>query len=269
MATMSLETIFKRLKFTRLCISSDIPGRNWVIRNTPQNKLHTLCFHDPNQSALDSLGLDFSEVANYTEFGKDRFIKLTTFKWQIIRDSLQSHPDSGGVLFSDLDVIWFSDPFYKDINPIPEKILAQDDTPQQGENIHACSGIMFFPRKKPSVEILNILFEKQLNTNKKGILIPDEPILNQWLLETKVNSSDFSLFDSRSFVIGHRFLHSLFWRKNRRENMICFHINYIVGDKRKSKRARAILSRQSGDLRWIKFAVIEFVILIFTRLFLK
>jgi hypothetical protein len=257
---LSLSSIFKNVQVSRFCICADSEGQDWILRNTPKEKLESLCFHRPEESALDGLNLDLSQRGKYSEFGKDRFIKLTTFKWQLMRDSMKAHPDSRALLFSDLDVIWFSDPFSQDqLTPI-SKIFAQDDTPKYSKSIHLCSGIMFFPQDSETIEILDALFKRQLDSNMKGLLIPDEPILNQWFRETRKVSLPLLALDSRRFVIGHRFLHSLLWRSSRREQMVCFHVNYVVGENRK-----AILGRLQGDWRWPGLAFIEFVLIIVSK----
>lgn len=245
---------------------SDKAGKNWILRNTPQNKLHSLCFHDPELSALKAMNLVISENNNYSEFGKDKFIKLTTFKWQLIHDSLSSHTDLKGALFSDLDVFWFLNPFQYDLMENTSKILAQDDTPKSNKEKHFCSGIMFFPNSSKSKEVLDSLFYKQLESNSAGNLIPDEPILNQWFQSTKYDAEFISTLNSKRFVIGHRFFHVMFWRRYTREKMVCFHFNYVIGELRKWERGKALLNRMEGNHRWIIYYAFELFRVVLERI---
>jgi hypothetical protein len=258
--------MYENIEVSRFCICADQEGHEWIKKNTPPEKLAKLCFHDPDKDALRSLRLVFSERNQYAEFGKERFIKLTTFKWQLIRDSILAHPDSLTHLFSDLDVIWFTNPFYYEQISSFSGILAQDDTPKASTSIHLCSGIMFFPNENRSLQILNSLFQRQLTSNISGFLIPDEPILNQWYKEAKPLQPKLAVLDSKQFIIGHRFLYSLFWRTSQRDKMVCFHVNYVVGEKRKARRAKAVLCRKQGDLRWIPYFAMELTSIIFSKL---
>jgi Nucleotide-diphospho-sugar transferase len=164
-----------------------------------------------------------------------------------------------------LDVIWFSNPFRHEHNSLFARILAQDDTPKASSNIHLCSGIMLFPNENRSLQILNSLFEKQLTSNMNGSLIPDEPILNQWYADVKQFDPKLTVLDSKRYVIGHRFFHSLLWRSAQREQIVCFHVNYVVGEKRKARRARAILCRREGDWRWIHYSAVELFLTFFSK----
>ena len=265
-AITSLNSIYDKFENERFCISSDEAGKEWILANTPDEKLASLCFHDPENFALNSLGLNLSGSEKYSEFGKERFIKLTTFKWHLIGDSLKIHRDSPGVLFTDLDVIWFQSPLEQELSGSDSRIFVQDDTPKNHQFIHLCSGVMYFPNNSYSIELLSKLFSEQFNANANGNLIPDEPILNRWFLDSNQDSTKLSVLDREKFIIGHRYFYFLLERRARRQKAVCFHLNYVVGEDRKNRRAKALLSRKVGSFAWIFYASIDFFEVVLRRL---
>jgi hypothetical protein len=268
-AETSLASIYQKFERERICVCADDSGREWILKNTPEAKIASLCFHNPDKSALKLLGLDTTEVNHYSEFGNERFVKLTTFKWQLLRDSLCEHTKTSGVLFTDLDVIWFQNPFEKTFEFKSGKILAQDDTPEDSKAIHLCSGIMFFPNKVTSLDLLNKLFTKQLSENAIGNLTPDEPTLNNWFRAIGQDSNLLTVFATDQYIIGHRFFHFLLRRSAHSGKEICFHLNYVVGEVRKNRRAKAILSRRNKGLNWIFLLAVELLLQSFARVRFK
>jgi hypothetical protein len=218
---------------------------------------------------LNRLGLNSFGNEKYSEFGKERFIKLTTFKWYLIGNSLKTHEDSSGVLFTDLDVIWFQNPFEQELNGAYRKILVQDDTPKNSEFIHLCSGIMYFPNTEYAIKLLGDLFSEQLEENFNGNLIPDEPILNKWFKKTGQDPTHLSLLDKQRYLIGHRYFHFLLKQKTLRQRVVCFHLNYVIGEDRKNRRAKALASRMEDGAAWIFYATMDFVQVMFRRLLIR
>jgi hypothetical protein len=215
------------------------------------------------------LGLGSSPNYSYSQFGKERFIKLTTFKWQLLRDSLKMHSDLSGVLFTDLDVLWFRNPFLLELREPPIKILAQDDTPNGGKSLHVCSGIMYFPNTKYSIKLLDNLFNTQFHLNKSGNLTPDEPILNNWIKDMGQSQNKLAVFDPHKFIIGHRFFHFMLRKKTLRHQAVCFHLNYVVGELRKHRRAKALVGREEKSLTWFFYFVIELFLVGISRFKLR
>jgi hypothetical protein len=265
-AITSLSTIYRQLENVRFCICSDEAGKKWILSNTPNEKLGSLCFHDPEGFALKRLGLDASVNKEYSEFGKERFIKLTTFKWYLIREVLSIHKEARGALFTDLDVIWFKNPFMHDLEESSTRIFAQDDTPKDSKFIHLCSGIMYFPNTEYSIKLLGDLFSEQLDTNVDGNLIPDEPILNKWFMKIGQDLTQLSPLDQQKYIIGHRYFHFFLKRKALRQEVVCFHLNYVIGEYRKYRRAKALASRMEDGAAWIFYSAMDFVEVMLRRL---
>jgi hypothetical protein len=138
-----------------------ISGQKWINALTPVSKRHQLCFHDLPYETSKLLGLNNSDSATYYNFGHERFIKLTVFKWFLLHDTLGKHPHQAQIIFSDLDVLWLHQP---PLNIFLEQrysscfAAVQDDTPPSKKHSHFCTGIMFWKNSLASAQVLDTLY---------------------------------------------------------------------------------------------------------------
>jgi Nucleotide-diphospho-sugar transferase len=269
-ACLSYESILQNHK-SRICVACDKAGANWIKINTPIERFNDICFHAIPEHLLLELGLNSLDTDTYSNFGQERFIKLTTFKWYLLLDILIKHLEVELVVFSDLDVLWFkkplNDPFRLEVNKNCVSLI-QDDTPIGATEYHFCTGIMFWKSSSKSIEILTKLFESQLRYNSIGKLVPDEPVLNQYWSQSE-NKSIFKILDLTDFVIGNRFFHLFFSRTYRHSQLTAFHANYVLGEKRKFRRLRALQMLQQGRWTWILLLFLEIQREMFLRIILK
>ena len=251
-AAISLKSIVN-LYANKICILADTSGESWIRQYEKVYNLPTICVHKPEEVDLQSLGLDLREANKYSEFGNERFIKLTTFKWYLLSDILIQHSELNGALFSDLDVLWRKFPeeldfFAEDKNGLA---LIQDDSPLKSKKKHFCTGVMYWKNSGISKGILNELFTAQKQNIQKGNLIPDEPTFNNWYISSESNEGIVS-FPEKEVVIGHRFLNLCTnYNSFNYKNFSCFHANYVVGEARKFLLLKTLNKRINGDISWI------------------
>jgi Nucleotide-diphospho-sugar transferase len=265
-AKISLQSIVQNSK-SRICLTGDNAGLNWVIHHVGQSEKHRLCLHQIPARDLEVLEIDISQNHSYSHFGQERFIKLTTFKWYLLHSVLSEHKDLEVVIFSDLDVIWLGKPMrgLNDIKIRDVLALIQDDTPREATYTHFCTGIMFWFNNAKSILALSELYNEQFNQNKEGVLIPDEPIFNRWY-ESREHIGTISTLPVESFVIGHKFFKCMISDLQIFEGLTAFHANYVVGEKAKYRRLRTIELRNSGNYLWILLLFTEYIKLLYTKM---
>ena len=230
---------------------ADYAGKSWVSEHISDDLKPRLCWHEPHEKSLDALNLADTGMHSYSEFGQERFISLTTFKWELLRKSLNDHADIEYALFTDLDVIWLKDPsleIEKVFRNPSIQVAAQDDTPKKGIQ-HFCSGVMAWRNSLENQHSLELLRSRQLERNISGDFIPDEPIFNQWFQEG--NRKKVVPLDPRKIVIGHRFFHLFLRKKFTFRDLQCFHANYVIGEERKRSRLEAVNFYDCRNLQWI------------------
>lgn len=251
-AKISLKSI-GNLGTKKICILADKAGENWIKKYQIEFNLPALCFHEPNAVDLLSMNLNLNKENNYSEFGSERFIKLTTFKWFLIMDTLKSHKEIEGTLFTDLDVLWRKLPENQinDGNIGKNFALIQDDSPLRSTPVHFCTGIMYWKNIEESKKNLLELFNIQKRNIESEKLIPDEPTFNKWY-QTMQNSEGIKAFSKTDIVIGHRFFNLCTNRNNfDYENFSAFHSNYVIGENRKSLMLKTLLFRINGNYIWV------------------
>jgi len=239
------------LNADRLCILGDSAGRNWVADNISESASLKVCWHSPNAEALQLLDLDFHESASYSKFGEDRFINLTTFKWDLLSQSLILHPDTSFALFTDLDVYWARDPkelMFQLFSDPHTFVIAQDDSPGK-HDVHYCSGVMIWKNDERSIQSVSRMFNTQLQLNAKGKRVPDEPIFNRWAKEQE--EGKVKSLEKHQFVIGHRFFHVILGIGFKVKDVYCYHANYVTGEEAKNSRLSIFSRRLNGDLSWL------------------
>ena len=265
-ARISLQSILRNSS-SKICIGGDRAGLNWAISQVPEVDKSRLCIHSIPRKYLQAFGLDGSENYMYSNFGQERFIKLTTFKWYLLHSVLTQHKQLDLVVFSDLDVIWLSPPTQKlgTCNIDNNLALIQDDTPQGAKYKHFCTGIMFWFNKVESIQALAELYAQQFMQNNTGALIPDEPTFNRWY-ESRNSINKISVLPTESFVIGHKYFKFIISRNHTFQNLTAFHANYVIGEKAKYRRLRSFELRCIGHKSWYILTLNEFARRLFSPL---
>lgn len=267
-AKISLNSILKT-GVTRICIAGDESGLNWIERHVSESQKHILCSHEIPKHDLLNLKLDLFSTNQYSIFGQERFIKLTTFKWYLLKSVLDTHDYLDYVIFSDLDVLWLKNPSLKHLksNSLNHTtVVIQDDTPVGALEPHFCTGIMYWLNTDESTKILESLYSMQYHENLRGNLIPDEPTFNNWF-RSMARPVNIELLNPGTFVIGHRFFQLLVSKNWPLKEVTAFHSNYVVGEKAKYRRLKTIELRMHQDWRWAFFYLREVVIKLFQKLF--
>lgn len=267
-ANMSLNSILNT-GVSRICIAGDETGLEWIERHVSESKKHILCSHEIPKHDLLNLKLDLSSINQYSIFGQERFIKLTTFKWYLLKSVLNAHDYLDYVIFSDLDVLWLKNPslkYLKSSSLSHSTVAIQDDTPAGALEPHFCTGIMYWSNTHESTKILESLYSIQYHENLRGKLIPDEPTFNNWF-RSMTRPVNIELLNSRTFVIGHRFFQLLIPKNWPLKEVIAFHSNYVIGERAKHRRLKTIELRMHQDWRWVFFYLREIVIKLFQKLF--
>ena len=267
-ARISLNSILNT-GVTRICIAGDESGLKWIERHVSESQKHILCSHEIPKHDLLNLKLDLSSINQYSIFGQERFIKLTTFKWYLLKSVLDTHDYLDYVIFSDLDILWLKNPSLK--HPKSSSlnhttVAIQDDTPAGALEPHLCTGIMYWLNTNENIEILESLYSMQYHENLRGNLIPDEPTFNKWF-RSMAKPVNIESLNPRTFVIGHRFFQLLISKNWPLKEVIAFHSNYVVGEKAKYRRLKTIELRMHQDWRWAFFYLREVVIRLSQKLF--
>lgn len=265
-AKLSLDSILST-GVSRVCIAGDKAGMEWIENQISESKKGTLCQHEIPRDSLLQLELDWTSVNEYSSFGKERFIKLTTFKWYLLKNVLDTHELLDYVVFSDLDVFWMKHPSANHLKSRSLRQLTatiQDDTPVGAKARHFCTGIMYWSNSSESKRILGNLYDIQFFENARGNLTPDEPTFNDWFRSMDA-PLQIDILNQNEFVIGHRFFRLLI--SDNLEEVTAIHANYVVGEKAKYRRLRSIELRMNQDPRWLFYFFRELVIRVFQKFF--
>ena len=234
----------------------DESGEQWMRKNADPELMQILHVYRPQENDLIELNIHSNASTGYSEFGQERFIKLTTFKWDVIGHALETS-NSDWVIFSDLDVIWLRRPQI-DYSLLPKgvKVLAQDDTPGLQIPPHFCTGIIFWKTKCGAEDHSRELLKLQKTGILSGSLIPDEPIFNRYFSQSQAKQIQVQTLPRDQYIIGHRFFRTLL--KANISGVVAFHANYVVGETAKLRRLTAILSKNQGSATWIFIGLLEF-----------
>lgn len=232
----------------RIYVMADKSGRSWMEKEVMPYIRSNITLFEPREVDLKELSLIQDEhLIDYSEFGKQRFIRLTAFKWDLIRRSLLD--SDSDIFFSDLDVIWLASP-EKELAVEDDAIVwAQDDTPSRLKRKYFCTGIMLWKNSYDSINVLDELFENQCENILLGRDIPDEPTFNLLVRASQEMSKKTRALSAKTFVVGHRFFFSFF--NFRINHIIAFHANYVKGEQEKYRRLEAVRRRNVNDYSWI------------------
>jgi hypothetical protein len=263
-AALSLKSIVS-LRPPTIYALADQAGEIWLKNNFEPNKDSKLEILTLSDSELKEMGLDNSIDNEYSEYGKERFSKLTAFKWQTIRRVLSEYAEDS-CFFSDLDVIWLSSPNVSMLEALDSIcVQLQDDSNLQQNRLHFCTGLMYWQKSEKSLNNLDLLFETQKELSKSGSIVNDEQVFNLLRKSTPQIADSAMPLNVQNFVIGHRFFPLLLNRKF--VAPIAFHANYVRGEERKHRRLRAFLCRSNGDRLWLRYFLVELALESMQRIF--
>jgi hypothetical protein len=213
------------------------------------------CFHDRIVEEFKFSHLQ--KKTGYSEYRTGDFRMLTLMKWDLLIDSLQTHPETKVVAFSDLDVYWMNDPGIHVSRLESSKALmyVQDDASELRPT-WCCTGVMFWRNTKESLVKLNELREAHLEKISVGNLQDDEDTFNQ-VTSKNPEFMDFERLPKEEFLVGRHFM-KLISLARRNDVVYCFHANYLTGLNRKFESLEAV-SRYTefGQFPWKEF--IKFV----------
>ena len=243
---ISLDSILK-IHDSTICVAGDSLGLTWVRKNLSASQTRQLCTHQIPEKDLLELNLLPTRYSTYSNFGQERFIKLTTFKWFLISDILQRHPNLDYVIFSDLDVLWNNSiedslEFYFSNSRV--NVAGQLDWNTESVEIkkYLCPGIMIWKNSDSSISMVEDIrgfHETKLLDDKN---FPDDKAINSWMQIDK-NHEKITFLSPNDFIIGHRLIALLAETSNfRLKNFKAFHANYCVGEVRKRFRIKMLNS---------------------------
>lgn len=245
---LSLKSMLE-LNPNRVCYLSDEVGQQWVNGVVKKYKLNEklLCKHRVKKSIYTELKIN-NQINKHREFGQESFIRLTPLKWLLISQTLNKHKSEKFVVFSDLDVIWFSLPNFNKIKR--NTIYIQNDFRPKSNKPYYCTGIMIWPQTiQVNNEIKNLYaFQKSLISS--GKLIPDEPAFNLFIYQINFKSKVVAL-DKYEYVIGHKTRKILKGKSESLNKIHAYHANYFTGDRQKTIAIKSLLSKKRKNVYWV------------------
>jgi hypothetical protein len=245
---LSLKSMLE-LNPNRLCYLSDEVGQKWVNSVVKRYKLNRklLCKHIIKQNIYNELKIN-NQINKHREFGQESFIRLTPLKWLLISQTLNKHKREKFVVFSDLDIIWFSLPNFNKIKR--NTIYIQNDFRPKSNKPYYCTGIMIWPQTSQVRHEVKNLYAFQKLLISSGKLIPDEPAFNLYINQKSFKSKVTAL-NKGEYVIGHK-TRKILKEKNKSLHKIhAYHANYFTGDKQKTIAMKSILSKKRKTAYWI------------------
>ena len=245
---LSLKSMLE-LNPNRLCYLSDEVGQKWVNSVVRRYKLNEklLCKHLIKQNIYNELKIN-NQINQHREFGQESFIRLTPLKWLLISQTLNKHKGEKFVVFSDLDVIWFSLPNFNTIKR--NTIYIQNDFRPKSNKRYYCTGIMIWPQTTQVRHEAKNLFAFQKSLISLGELIPDEPAFNLYINQKSFKSKVTAL-DKSEYVIGHKTRKILIENNKSLHKIRAYHANYFTGDKQKTIAMKSLLSKKRKTAYWV------------------
>jgi hypothetical protein len=245
---LSLKSMLE-LNPNRLCYLSDEVGQKWVNIVVKRYKLNKklLCKHIIKQNIYGELKIN-NQINKHREFGQESFIRLTPLKWLLISQTLNKHKSEKFVVFSDLDVIWFSLPNFNTIKR--NTIYIQNDFRPKSNKPYYCTGIMIWPQTTQVRYEVKNLYTFQKSLISLGKLIPDEPAFNLYINQKSFKSKVTALNKSE-YVIGHKTRKILKENSKSLYKIQAYHANYFTGDKQKTIAMKSLLSKKKKTTYWV------------------
>ena len=245
---MSLKSMLE-LNPNRLCYLSDEVGQKWVNSVVKRYKLNDkqLCKHLIKQNVYNELKIN-NQIDKHREFGQESFIRLTPLKWLLISQALNKHKREKCVVFSDLDVIWFSLPNFNTVKR--NTVYIQNDFRPKSNKRYYCTGIMIWPQTTQMRYEVKKLYAFQKSLISSGNLIPDEPTFNLYINQKSFKSKVVALNKSE-YVIGHKTRKILKENNKSLHKIQAYHANYFTGDKQKTIAMKSLLSKKRKTAYWV------------------
>lgn len=261
---ISFQSLIK-LNPKQICVLGDKLGIDSIKTTAEKYNFANICVHYANTQDLKTAGL-LKEDQKYSKFGDERFIRLTTFKWYLIKDSLTKHREFDGVFFSDLDVLWIKKPSTNYLKKLLSNgfVVLQNDSRPNADYFRYCTGIMYWKNCNKSSEVLEILFNLQLSNMARNILIPDEPTFNTWMFSSD-HDHLINPFPKNEFIIGYEYFKIFNLSSKELNKIFCFHANYTVGARSKYRRLKSIDQRVIGRMPSIRIFAYEVMFKIFHK----
>lgn len=245
---LSLKSMLE-LNPDRLCYLSDEAGQKWINSVVQKYKFNKklLCKHRIKQNIYNELKIN-NQINKHREFGRESFIRITPLKWLLISQTLNKHKSEKFVVFSDLDVIWFSLPNF--VSMKQNTIYIQNDFRPKSNKPYYCTGIMIWPQTiQVRYEVKNLYtFQKLLILS--GKLIPDEPAFNLFIKQVNFQSKIAAL-DTNEYLIGHKTRKILKDNDKSVHKIYAYHANYFTGDKQKTIAMKSLLSKKRNTGYWV------------------
>ena len=233
---MSLST-FPKINPSRICVCSNPSGKKWLTSHAPDKMKALFCFHDRIADEFQFTHLQ--KKTGYSDYRTSDFRMITLLKWDLLIDSLQAHPETKAVAFSDLDVYWMNDPeFHVSRLESSESLMFVQDDSSELRPAWCCTGVMFWKNTKDSLIKLNELRRAHLEKISTGNLQDDEDTFNQ-VTSNDAEFMDFQRLPREEFLVGRHFK-SLLSPGHRTEPIYCFHANYLTGLNRKFDSLNAV-----------------------------
>jgi hypothetical protein len=248
---ISLSTL-QKINPSRICVSSNPSGKKWLINRAPESLHELICFHD--RIADDFIFKHLRKKTGYSEYRTSDFRMLTLLKWDLLIDSLQCHPETKVIAFSDLDVYWINDPgpIISRLENSKSLMFVQDDASELRPT-WCCTGVMFWKNSNDSLVKLNELRQSHLEKISTGILQDDEDTFNQ-VMRDNPEFMDFERLPQGEFLVGRHFK-KLIFSAQRLGTVYCFHANYLTGLNRKFDSLNAV----NRHLEFGKFPLKELI----------
>ena len=175
-------------------------------------------------------------IGEYKNFTQEEFFKLVILKWALITICL-SKSSSSVVIYSDLDVLWLSDPSDDLTNSFSHyehiQIQLQDFTSNPALP-NLCMGFAAFRNStkcKSLIAELNSLHQEMLQKNSK---IGDDDVITQYFRERQ--PVEISLLPQSTFPVGNMgklFSPKPFFPGVESPKPYIFHANFVIGNANK------------------------------------
>ena len=233
---ISLQSL-SNLETTKVCVAANPSGIEWLKKNSPSDLVGKLCLHDEILANFEYTQFNLKSV--YSEYRSMDFRILTLLKWDLLAESMRIHTDVKTVLFSDLDIYWFRDPFetIESLTNSNTNLFVQDDASKKRPT-WCCTGVMFWKKNEQSLHSIAALRNLQKERIEAGKPQDDEDTFNQ-LIHLENSSLDFDRLNQTEFIVGRNFKKMLI-SSDFRARKICFHANYLTGLSRKQKLLTAV-----------------------------
>jgi hypothetical protein len=216
---------------------------------------------------------NFELKGAYKDFSESLFYQIVQLKWQLLETLLDS--DFEVIVYSDLDVIWLSNPitslgsvFMQDSN-VQVQIQSFTSDPSDPK---LCMGFVAFRNSSATREIVAACKKIHVQSLEKNSKFGDDDAVTKFYIENKMTSKIFLLPQS-TFPVGSLLnLHSTrpVYPGLAAPKPFIFHLNYVVGLQNKRIMLR-LLNRRfdfeiSGLNHWILLLYMKKLRIIFSKI---